>query len=76
VVGIPNYAFYSENLGLFRWRDIYGYGYIDSSGNGVNYPYLNKSHYPFENINFKIYPETNINEYVLDIQLPSLDECQ
>ena len=76
VIGIPNYAFYSENLGLFRWRDIYAYGYIDSSGNGVNYPYLNKSHYPFENINFKIYPETNINEYVLDIQLPSLDECQ
>ncbi len=36
VVGIPDYAYFSTTKNLFVWRDLYPYGYIDSSFNGVN----------------------------------------
>jgi hypothetical protein len=57
VVGIPDYAFYSSNDDKFYWRDLYTYGYIDPNGLGVNYPFLNGTHYPFSNIIFRIIPE-------------------
>ena len=57
VVGIPDYAFYSLNDDKFYWRDLYSYGYIDPNGLGVNYPFLNGTHYPFTDIIFRIIPE-------------------
>ena len=57
VVGIPDYAYYSTTNVLFRWRDLYPYGYIDTDGVGVDYPYLNDTHYPFLNTIFRITPE-------------------
>ena len=76
ILNVPSYAFYSESFGLLRWREIYPYGYIDSNGNGVNYPYMNDAHYPLLNFDFKIYPENNINEYVNGIPLPTVDDCE
>ena len=55
ILNVPSYAFYSESFGLLRWREIYPYGYIDSNGNGVNYPYMNDAHYPLLNFDFKNY---------------------
>lgn len=57
VVGIPDYAYYSTTNALFRWRDLYPYGFIDTDGIGVDYPYLNDAHYPFLNTIFRITPE-------------------
>ena len=76
IIDVPNYAFYSESIGKLRWRDIYPFGYKDSDNRGVDYPFLNKSHYPFQNILFKIFPVGNINEYVLEIPIPTTDDCQ
>jgi hypothetical protein len=76
ILNVPSYAFYSESLGLLRWREIYPYGFIDENGNGVNYPYMNDAHYPLQNVDFKIYPENNINEYVNGIPLPTIDDCE
>lgn len=85
-VGIPPYAYYSNLSNGFRWRDLYPYGFIDSDGLGVDYPFLNNGHYPFTNTIFRITPETyNIpSNYIggltipniTDIQDPIIDECE
>lgn len=87
VVGIPDYAYYSTTNALFRWRDLYPYGFVDTDGIGVDYPYLNDTHYPFLNTIFKITPENyNIpSDYAqlgsvpintTTIPEPTVDECE
>lgn len=87
VVGIPDYAYYSTTNALFRWRDLYPYGFIDTDGVGVDYPYLNDAHYPFVDTIFKITPEAyNIpSDYaqvgavpinITTIADPIADECE
>jgi len=77
VDGIPSYAFYSENTTSFRWRDIYTYGFIDDVGSGVNYPFLNGAHYPYETTIFRLIPEgSNENSFINIIQDPITDECE
>jgi hypothetical protein len=76
VVGIPDYAHFSTTQNLFIWRDLYPYGFIDSTGLGVNYPFLNGTHYPFKNIIFRIIPEgTNYKEQTI-IAEPISDNCE
>lgn len=76
VDGIPNYSYYSENQGTFMWRDLYPYGYIDTSGLGVNYPFLNGKHYPYTDIIFRIIPEgTNYIDQVI-VNDPLIDDCE
>jgi hypothetical protein len=76
VLGIPDYAYYSNLSNSFRWRDLYTYGFIDTSNIGVDYPFLNGKHYPYSNYIFRLYPEgiglQNINEIVT----PTEDECE
>jgi len=77
VVGIPNYAAYSENSLSFRWRDVYTYGYVDETDAGVNFPFLNGVHYPFEITTFRVVPEgSNENQFINVIQDPTIDECE
>ncbi len=58
---LPNYAFYKKSTQEYIWRDIYTYGFIDNEDRGVDYPYLNNSHYPHNNFQFRIIPEgTNL----------------
>lgn len=85
-VGIPPYAYYSNLSNGFIWRDLYPYGFVDSDGLGVDYPFLNNGHYPFTNTIFRIVPESsNIPSNYLggltvpnitDIQDPIIDECE
>ena len=76
VAGIPDYSYFSEKDDVFIWRDLYEYGYIDSNGIGVNYPFLNGKHYPYENIIFRIIPEgTNYLDLIL-INDPVVDPCE
>jgi len=49
---LPENARYFPNEKLWRWRDLYDNGYIDTDGYGVDYPYINDSHYIKNNINF------------------------
>jgi hypothetical protein len=79
VEGVPNYAYFSNNLKQFIWRDIYTYGYIDSLGRGVDYPFLNESHYPFTNIPFRLYPEGasfDISSLYQVVAQPLIDGCE
>jgi hypothetical protein len=79
VEGVPNYAYFSNNLQQWIWRDIYSYGYIDSLGRGVDYPFLNESHYPFTNIPFRLYPEGasfDITDLYQIVEQPLIDGCE
>ena len=76
IVDLPNYAYFSTTLSQFIWRDLYSYGFIDSNGLGVDYPFLNAGHYPFKNTIFRIIPEgTNYIEQTI-IEQPLTDECE
>jgi len=77
VDNIPNYAWYSQYNETFIWRDIYTYGYLDADGLGVDYPFINGSHYPFKNILFLQKPikRTNIVTTTL-INEPTNDDCE
>ena len=50
--GIPNYAVKISD-GRYLWRDLLSLGF-DESGNSVNYPFLNKSHYLYNNYCFYV----------------------
>jgi hypothetical protein len=79
VLNIPNYAYYSQSDGAFRWRDLYTYGFIDNLGRGVDYPYLNNAHYPFSNVVFRLIPEGYNQSYNLGMDIvikPLIDGCE
>lgn len=77
VDNIPDYSFYSNYDGLWRWRDLYPYGFIDSEDNGVDHPFLNNSHYPFADITFlQMTPQRNLNQKVTGIIQPLIDDCE
>ena len=78
VEDIPSYSFYSTQDEQFRWRDLYQYGFRDNLGRGVDYPFLNSSHYPFSNVVFRLIPEgsnyniTGVNQPIK----PLIDGCE
>ena len=76
VTDIPTYSFYSNASNGFRWRDIYPYGYIDSTGLGVDYPFTNGKHYPFTNTIFRVYSEGTGVQDITQIADPTTDECE
>ena len=76
VVGIPNYSYFSTSQNLFIWRDLYTYGFIDSGGLGVDYPFLNGTHYPSTKIIFRLFPEGNVPEQLYAIADPDTDDCE
>ena len=74
---VPGYAWFSSYNQLWYWRDIYSYGYIDSDNIGVNYPFLNGTHYPFVNLLFLQYPtQRDYNLLFSDINQPTNDNCE
>ena len=76
VAGIPDYSYFSVDGNKFIWRDLYPFGYIDTDGVGVDYPFLNDTHYPYENFIFRIIPEgTNYIEQSIT-QEPLIDDCE
>lgn len=74
----PSWSFYSSSDEQFRWRDLYTYGFVDNLGRGVEYPFINTAHYPFENVIFRLIPEgINYNEVQSDFSFkPLIDECE
>lgn len=59
VVNMPENAKYFEDEGMWKWRDLYDQGFIDSDGNGVNHPFINGTHYVKTDINFYLRNEQN-----------------
>lgn len=78
VDAIPDYSYYSQNDRLWRWRDLYPYGYIDNDGIGVDNPFLNNAHYPFRQILFLQTPIRRNTDgiYYQEINDPIIDNCE
>ena len=77
VVDIPSYSYFSTTENVFKWRDLYPYGYIDTNNIGVDYPFLNGAHYPYRDIIFRLIGEGsnyNINNTV--VAEPTIDNCE
>jgi hypothetical protein len=76
IEGVPDYAYFSEYYQTLRWRDLYTYGFVDSTGLGVDYPFLNGTHYPSRKIIFRLFPEGNVPEQLYAISDPDTDDCE
>jgi hypothetical protein len=77
VINVPNYATFYDSVKLWRWRDIYPYGYVDAENIGLDYPYLNNAHYPFIDLLFLQTPDRrNINQQTEVIIQPITDDCE
>jgi hypothetical protein len=76
VDNIPGYAWYSQYENNWFWRDLYSYGYIDNDGIGVDYPFINGSHYIFNNLIFLQYPVQRNLILSLDINNLTDDNCE
>jgi hypothetical protein len=59
VLNIPENTKYFEDEGLWKWRDLYDHGYIDSDGFGTDYPFANDVHYIEKSINFYLRNEVS-----------------
>ena len=76
VEGIPDYSYFSTSKNQFIWRDLYPYGYIDTDGLGLKFPFFNGAHYPFDRYFFRIIPEgSNYSEQTI-IGDPTIDNCE
>ena len=79
---IPSYAIYSQTDQVFRWRDLYTYGFYDNLGRGVDYPFLNLAHYPYKNTIFRLIPDDkgfDINQGITGVAIPYkpiIDKCE
>ena len=77
---VPSYSYFSNSDQQFRWRDIYGYGFIDNLDRGVDYPFLNRAQYPFKEVQFRLIPEgINYNSTLLGVSYPVkplIDGCE
>lgn len=80
VDNVPEWSYFSKVDQQFRWRDLYTYGFVDTQLRGVDYPFLNSAHYPYENIVFRLIPEgANYNSTLQGINFPIkplVDECE
>jgi hypothetical protein len=78
----PNWAYYSQQDGLWKWRNILLPGELEEdpggvSINGLDYPFLNGAHYPFSQILFNLTtPFKNINTTDPVVQDPIIDDCE
>ena len=52
VYNLPENTKYDANEKVWRWRDLYDHGYIDTDGYGTDFPYVNNIHYVKTNLNF------------------------
>jgi hypothetical protein len=61
IYNIPQNAKYFPSDGQWRWRDVYDHGFIDTDGNGTNFPFMNNTHYVKNDINFYLRNEVTFN---------------
>jgi hypothetical protein len=59
IENLPQNARYFPFENVWKWRDVYDYGYSDDLGFGVDYPFLNNTHYVRNDINFYMRNEKN-----------------
>jgi len=58
IYNLPKYANYIEKEKIWIWRDLWGKGYVNPQGLGVDNPFINGCHYLNKQINLYIKPDT------------------
>jgi hypothetical protein len=61
IFNLPENCTYDATEKVWRWRDLYDHGYVDSDGNGTNFPFVNNTHYVNTLINFYLRNELFYN---------------
>lgn len=59
VINLPENLKYFEQEKLWKWRDLYEHGFIDTDGYGTDYPFINNTHNIKLDINFYLWNEKN-----------------
>jgi hypothetical protein len=55
---IPSYAVKLDDAGNYLWHDLLDFGYVDPLENiGVDFPFVNGTHYVFENVILSMEPD-------------------
>ena len=52
IYNLPENVIYDSDNKIFKWRDLYDHGFIDTDGNGTNFPFINNTHHVMSDINF------------------------
>lgn len=77
VINVPDYSWFSQTEQVFYWKDLYSYGYIDGDGIGLNLPFINGAHYPFQSVLFKQYPiQRSLFVTTNQINTIQTDDCE
>jgi len=63
IANVPDYATYFEIEKTWKWRDIYDIGFIEGN-TGVDYPFINASHYPMTDISFFVNRLIRANAFI------------
>lgn len=58
---LPENSIFDYNNKVWKWRDVYDHGFIDTEGNGTKFPYMNDVHYVSTDINFYLRNEQGYN---------------
>lgn len=69
IYNLPENAKYYTDENVWRWRDLYDHGFVDTEGYGTNFPFVNGNHYVKADINFYLRNEmyfTNKQDGVID----------
>ena len=59
VINLPENTKYFPDEKLWKWRDLYDHGYIDTDGLGTDFPFMNDTHHVKLDINFFLRNEKN-----------------
>jgi hypothetical protein len=69
IENLPSNSRYMNNK--WFWRDEYEMGFIDDNGNGLDYPFMNNSHYLMKSINFFLRNEYSFKNKKDSVKLPN-----
>ena len=52
ILFLPDNTKYDSVNKVWKWRDLYDHGFVDTDGNGTNFPFINNTHHVMSDINF------------------------
>jgi hypothetical protein len=67
ILNLPENLKYDTSTGLWKWRDLYDHGYVDSDGFGTDFPFVNNMHYVRKSINFYVRNEKEYRNKPTDL---------
>jgi uncharacterized protein (UPF0254 family) len=74
---VPTWAYWSENRGQWRWKELLPPDSLDEGLDVLNYPFVNGAHYVFSSNLFLITtPYKNINLTINVVDEPIIDDCE